>query len=293
MKLLNSFQISKFKLQIKGYIMAWIRWATKNTRRKVAALLLVTMFADQFVYPFLPLLHPKTVSANGSIEVIDVGPELFINRNPDFNVRFGDRTNPTKHKVIFESQGKELEMRLLNHLPGGVAPAAHLEGETVTNELTAEITALQNRVGEVLGEVAQLSDQLRQDLQKPILTSVEKPDGLADAIEQKIADKASIRYEILPNRGAKESIILSEKGATNNELSFLLRLSPGIQIHQSLENLNDQNITASPSANTSPPTPLLNSGEGGPGRVGEVAACNPTSSTPFVARREPSNANSP
>ncbi|KKU57535.1 MAG: hypothetical protein UX80_C0014G0002, partial [Candidatus Amesbacteria bacterium GW2011_GWA2_47_11b] len=203
---------------VKQYLRTWFRWATKNPRRRLASFLLVTMFLDQFVYPIIPLLHPKTISANGSIETISVGPELFINKNPDFNVRFGDRTNPTKHKMVFESQGKELELRLLQTqtLAIPASPSA-----VPQNELTAEITALQQQVGQVLGEVAQLSDELRQDLQKPILASA--------------------------NRGAKESIILSEKGAISNEMSFLLRLSPGIQIHQSLENLNNQNITATDS----------------------------------------------
>jgi len=222
------------------FLSLWIRWSTKNAQRKIAAFLLVTMFLDQFVYPFLPLLHPTSISANGSIEVVDVGPELFINRNPDFNVRFGDRTNPTKHKVVFESQGKELELRLMDSASTQIEPIATNNTNSSNSSssaelvsLSQEVATLQNRVGEVLGEVAQLSDQLREDLKRPTLTTVEKPDGLADAIEQKIADKATIRYEILPNRGAKESIILSEP-LTNyeltNQLTFLMRLSPGASL---------------------------------------------------------------
>ena len=52
------------------------------------------------------------VKANGVIEPVTLGTSLFVNRNPEFNVWFGDRLDQSKHKIVFEVGGKEIELRL-------------------------------------------------------------------------------------------------------------------------------------------------------------------------------------
>ena len=67
------------------------RWLTKTPKRKTAWILLIAILINQFVYPFIPFLKDNTVHANGIIEPVALGTSLFVNRNPDFNVWFGDR----------------------------------------------------------------------------------------------------------------------------------------------------------------------------------------------------------
>ncbi|MEK7164079.1 MAG: LamG domain-containing protein, partial [Patescibacteria group bacterium] len=203
------------------------RWLTKTPKRKTAWILLIAILINQFVYPFIPFLKDNTVHANGIIEPVALGTSLFVNRNPDFNVWFGDRLDQSKHKIVFEVGGHEIEMRL--------------QGTEVATDSAG-----------LLPEVDKLIDELRQDLQKPYLTAVETKDGLADAIEQKVSDTTKIRYEILPDRGVKESILINEPSnqVANNQYAFSLKLSNGVQLKSKLENLNDTKLNASGSAVT-------------------------------------------
>ena len=82
---------------------------------------------------------------------------------------------------------------------------------------------------------------------KPVLTSVNNN----DALDQKIGDKATIRYEILPDRGVKESILIEDKSAVTNQYVFEMKLSGGAQLKSRLENLSDTNLNATGSASTS------------------------------------------
>ena len=143
----NSMKIVNCKLKIKRLF----GWLTKTPRRKAAVILLMAYLVNQFIYPLVPFLPDNSAHANGVIEPVALGTSLFVNRNPDFNVWFGDLLDQSKHKIVFEVGGKEIEMRL--------------QGAS-SQELGAG------------DEIDQLISQLRKELQKPILTSVDNNDAL-------------------------------------------------------------------------------------------------------------------
>src|SRR3989338_931505 len=90
-----------------------------------------------------------------------------------------------KHKINFEVDGKEIEMRYINSQFSISLPA-----ESISNPEISSISAQIN-------EISQITQDIGKSLEKPYLTTVEKPDGLADAIEQKVSEGVKIRYEIL------------------------------------------------------------------------------------------------
>ena len=233
---------------VKKQLNRFGRWSTRTPRRKAAWILLVSFIFNQFVYPYIPFLSSKDVLANGNIESVTFGTSLFVNRNPDFNVWFGDRLDQSKHKIVFEVEGKEIEMRLQEATSSANLPS------TLPSVNGSPSPNLGESWGEVLKNIAdveKLSDKLRNELQKPFLTTVEKDNTVADVLDQKIGDFATIRYEILPDRGVKESILIQSPSPGHlapSTFNFEMKLSGGVQLKQKLENLNDAQLNASDSS---------------------------------------------